>query len=134
MLLTGTHPRTLDDKNRLALPKRTREQLGNVEKLFVTQGQDQCLWLFSPEELERLAGKIDQAPATDKDVRVFLRLFFANVEEVDIDSIGRILLPERLVDFAGLERDVVLIGVRDHLELWEAVRWRQFSSENAARF
>jgi len=134
MLLTGTHPRTLDDKKRLALPKRVREQLGEVSKLFVTQGQDQCLWLYGPEEMERLSGKIDQAPTTDREVRRFRLLFFSSMEEVDIDGNGRILLPERLVEFAGLKHEVVLIGVRDHLEIWETERWQQFMTQNAGGF
>src|SRR5579864_9165246 len=122
MLLTGTHDRTLDDKKRLALPKRVREQLGDIKKLFVSQGLDQCLWLFGQDDLLQLAEKIDQAPAAQEKVRVFKRLFFASMEPVEVDRNGRILIPERLVDFAGLAHDVVLIGVRDHLELWDAPR------------
>src|SRR5262249_34883206 len=134
MLLTGTHDRTLDDKKRLALPKRVREQLGDIKKLFVSQGLDQCLWLFGPSELDRLAEKIDQAPAAHGKVRVFSRLLFASMEEVEIDSNGRILLPERLVQFAGLVHDVALIGVRDHLELWDAARWKHYREQNDASF
>src|SRR6516165_4626439 len=105
MLLTGTHPRTLDEKHRLALPRRVRDQLGPVTRLFITQGQDQCLWLYRPEELERLAEKIDQA-APDVEVRAFRRLFFSNAEAAEVDRLGRVLLPERLVQFAGLQHDV----------------------------
>lgn len=134
MLLTGTHPRTLDDKKRLALPKRVRELLGEPTTLFVTPGPDQTLWLYTKTELERLAEKLDQAPATDAEARVFRRLYFAQTESVDVDKAGRILVPERLMQFAGVEHDVVLLGVRDHLELWEANRWQQYVAENASRF
>jgi MraZ protein len=134
MLLTGTHPRTLDDKKRLALPKRLRELLGEPTTLFVTPGPDQTLWLYTKSELERLAEKLDQAPATDAEARVFRRLYFAQTESVDVDKAGRILVPERLMQFAGLEHEVVLLGVRDHLELWEASRWHQYVAENASRF
>ncbi len=134
MLLTGTHPRTLDDKKRLALPKRVRGQLGEVEQLFVTPGPDQCLWLYTQEALEGLAQKLDQSPATDKEARVFRRLYFAQAEAVDMDGNSRILLPERLVQFAGLQRDVVLVGVRDHLELWDAARWQTYLAQHAPRF
>jgi len=134
MLLTGTHDRTLDDKKRLALPKRVREQLGDIKKLFVSQGVDQCLWLFGPNDLDQLAEKIDQAPGAHGKVRVFSRLLFASMEEVELDRNGRILLPERLVQFAGLAHDVTLIGVRDHLELWDAARWKQYREQNAASF
>ena len=134
MLLTGTHPRTLDDKKRLALPRRIRELLGNPGLLFLTPGPDQCLWVYTQEALERLAEKLDQAPAADAEARVFRRLYFAQTEAVDVDRAGRILVPDRLAQFAGLQHEVVLIGVRDHLELWDARRWQQYLTENAPRF
>src|SRR5439155_860669 len=120
MLLTGTHPRTLDDKKRLALPKRIREQVGDVTQLFVTPGPDQSLWIYTKDELERLSAKLDQTPATDTEARVFRRLFFAQMEAVDLDRTGRILIPDRLMQSASLQSEVVLLGVRDHLELWAA--------------
>lgn len=134
MLLTGTHPRTLDEKKRLVLPRRIREQLGDITRLYITQGQDQCLWLYGPNELEKLAEKIDQAPATDKEVRDFRRLFFAGMEEADIDRNARILVPDRLIQFAGLRHEVVLLGVRDRLELWDTDRWKAYFEKNASRF
>lgn len=134
MLLTGTHPRTLDDKNRLGLPKRLREQLDEPETLFITPGPDQCLWLYTQAGLEQLAARLDQTPATDAEARVFRRLYFAQTEAVDVDGNGRILIPERLVQFAGLKHEAILIGVRDHLELWDAQRWQQYLSDNAPRF
>ncbi len=134
MLLTGTHPRTLDDKKRLALPKRVREQLREPETLFVTPGPDQSLWLYSQDSLEQLAEKLDRSPATDAEARVFRRLYFAQTEAVDVDGSGRILVPERLVQFAGLKHEVVLLGVRDHLELWDAERWQRYLTDHAPRF
>src|SRR5271155_3351873 len=123
MLLTGTFPRTLDDKKRLALPKRVRELLGEPTTLFVTPGPDQSLWLYTQTGLEELSLKLDQTPATDAEARVFRRLYFAQTEAVDVDRSGRILIPDRLVQFAGMKHDVKLLGVRDHLELWDAERW-----------
>ena len=134
MLLTGTHSRTLDEKNRVALPKRVRELLGEPATLFVTPGPDQTLWLYTESALEALAARLDQAPATDAEARLFRRLYFAQTEAVDLDKSGRILVPERLGKFAGLHKDVVLIGVRDHLELWDAERWQQYLTQNAPRF
>jgi MraZ protein len=134
MLLTGTHPRTLDEKKRLALPKRVREQLGEPATLFVTPGPDQCLWLYTQQGLETLAEKLDQSPATDAEARVFRRLYFAQTEAVDLDRTGRVLIPDRLVQFAGLRHEVVLIGVRDHLELWDAERWQQYLAHHGPRF
>src|SRR5205085_11663555 len=118
----GTYPRTLDDKKRMALPKRVRELLRDPAILFVTPGPDQSLWVYPQEALERLAEKLDQAPPTDAGARVFRRLYFAQTEAIDVDRSGRILMPDRLLEFAGLKHEVVMIGVRDHLELWDAER------------
>jgi len=134
MLLTGTHMRTLDEKKRLALPKRVREQLDNPATLFVTPGPDQCLWIYTHPSLEALAAKLDQAPATDAEARVFRRLYFAQTEAVDVDRSGRILIPDRLLQFAALEHEAILIGVRDHLELWDGQRWENYLTANAPRF
>jgi len=134
MLLTGTYPRTLDDKKRMALPRRVRELLQEPATLFVTPGPDQSLWVYAPEALERLAARLEQAPATDANGRVFQRLYFAQTEAIDVDRSGRILMPDRLLQFAGLKHDVVMIGVRDHLELWDAERWQQYLADNAPRF
>jgi MraZ protein len=134
MLLTGTHPRTLDDKKRMALPKRVREQLGETGQLYVTPGADQSLWLYDPAGLETLAARLAQTSATDSEARVFRRLFFAQMEAVDIDRSGRILIPERLVQFAGLEHEVVLLGVQDHLELFSATKWQDYFAKHAPRF
>jgi MraZ protein len=134
MLLTGTHPRTLDDKKRLGMPRKLREQLGEPSTLFVSPGPDQCLWLFTQTELEQLSAKLDQAPAADAEARVFRRLYYAQTEAVDVDRSGRILIPDRLAQFAALQREVVLIGVRDHVELWDTQRWQQYLTQNAPRF
>jgi MraZ protein len=134
MLLTGAYPRTLDDKNRLAFPKRVREALGEPTTLYVTPGPDQCLWVFTPDGLENLAKQLDQAPTADPDARLFRRLYFAQTEAVDVDRAGRVLIPERLAQFAHLKHEVVVVGVRDHLELWDAAHWQQYLTDNAPRF
>lgn len=134
MLLTGTHERVLDEKKRLTLPKRVRDQLGDPEFLFVTPGPDECLWIYTKEGLEKLAARVDAAPAADSEARVFRRLYFAQTEQVDVDRAGRILVPERLGHFAKLEHEVVLLGVRDHLELWNAQSWKTYLNQHSPRF
>ena len=88
MLLTGTHPRTLDDKKRLTLPKRTREQIGEVLQVFVTPGPEQSLWIYTKDELERVSARLDQTSGTDRDARVSRLIFFAQMESVDLDQPG----------------------------------------------
>lgn len=134
MLLTGTYPRTLDDKSRLSLPKKVRDVLGNPSVLFVSPGQDGCLALFSQESLERLAYNLDRQHATDAEVGAFRRMYFAQTETVDVDRAGRILIPDRLLDSSDLEDDLVLLGVGDHVELWNAKAWQRYRTRNASRF
>lgn len=134
MLLTGTHERTLDDKKRLALPRKVRDTMQDPAVVFITPGPDKCLWLYTQNELEALAGRMDGVPATDGEGRVFRRLYFAQTESVEIDKSGRLLIPERLVQFASLDKEVVLLGVRDHLELWDMKRWKKYLADNAPRF
>lgn len=134
MLLTGTYARSLDDKNRLTLPSRIREQLNMPGVLYVTPGPDRCLWIFTQDALERLAAKLDHLPATSEEVRTYQRLYFARSEAVNVDRAGRVLIPERSNHYAGLKPEVVLIGVRDHLELWDAGRWEEYLATNAPGF
>ncbi|MBM4095907.1 MAG: division/cell wall cluster transcriptional repressor MraZ [Planctomycetota bacterium] len=134
MLLTGTYQRTLDEKKRLVLPKKVREALGDPESLFVAPGPDKCLWLHTGGELERLATRLDDRPATDAEARLFRRLFFAQAEAVDVDRAGRILLPDRLVALAGIGHEVVLVGVRDHMEVWDAAQWEAYLRRHESMF
>ena len=84
MLLTGTHERNLDDKKRLALPRKVRDVMQNPDMVFVTPGPDKCLWLYTQSGLEALAERMDAVPATDGEGRVFRRLYFAQTESVEI--------------------------------------------------
>ena len=81
-----------------------------------------------------LSAKLDETPATDAEARVFRRLFFAQMEEVDLDKQSRILIPDRLAEIAGLEHEVILLGVRDHMELWNTARWNAYLKKHAAKF
>jgi MraZ protein len=134
MALTGSYPRTLDDKKRVALPKRVREELGNPERLFVTKGLDQCLWLYSQAEFDKVADNLGESTGPVREVEVFRKLFFAATEMVDVDRSGRILIPERLIQFAGLKHDLMLNGNGKRLELWDSERWQEYEAQNALRF
>lgn len=134
MLLTGTYPRTLDDKKRLVMPRRVREELGEAKKLFITPGLDQCLWVYTQEGLQQFGDKLDRTPATDAEARVFRRLYFGQAEAVDMDRAGRILIPERLMQLGGMTHEVVILGVQDHLELWDAAKWQAYSTEHMPHF
>ncbi|MBW3539217.1 MAG: division/cell wall cluster transcriptional repressor MraZ [Planctomycetes bacterium] len=136
MTLTGTYPRSLDEKQRLAVPKRLREQFGDesLKSLFVTPETDHSLGLYSPAAFEALATRLGQRSANPAQLRNYLRLFYARAERLDVDSQGRIRIPERLMEFAKLQRDVVLLGVHDHAEIWDAGQWEQFLGQHGPEF
>jgi len=137
MQLTGRFQRSLDEKQRLAIPKRLRDALPSPDGqavLYVAPGTDGSLALYTEESFSRLADQLAQASPTAQDVRAFSRLFYAQAQAVEVDSQGRIRIPPELVELAALGKEVVLVGVRDHLELWDSRRWADYLSDKQARY
>ncbi len=130
--LTGTYPCTLDDKKILSLPKAIRDQFGNCDTLLVSPGPDHCLWITNHAHLERLADRIEHSPASETDVRVFKRLYYAQTEKVTVTGEGRIAISDKLAQFAGLGQDLVLVGIDEHFELWDAAKWKQYTQQKSA--
>jgi MraZ protein len=130
--LTGTFAANLDDKKTLLLPRAIRDQLGNCETLLVSPGSDQCLWITNQTHLDRLADRLDHSPARELDVRTFKRLYFAQTEKSAVSDDGRVTVPDKLVQFAGLHQEVMLIGIDDHFEVWDASKWRQYTQQKSA--
>jgi len=136
MALTGTFERTLDEKHRLAVPKRLREQLGgeDCKALFIAPGTDGSLALYAPHMFENHAEQLALKSSNRVEFKNYLRLFYARAERVELDSQSRIRLPERLVQLAGLTRNVMLLGVHDHVEIWDQERWQQFLNQHVPEF
>lgn len=136
MSLTGTYHRTLDEKQRLAVPKRLRDELWNDEKpvLYVAPETEQALTLYSTVEFQRRAEMLAHSLPQHTTLRNYHRLYYSQAEQLEVDAQGRIRLPERLVSFAGLTQEVVLLGVHDHVEIWDRARWQQFLDEHASGF
>jgi MraZ protein len=136
MALSGTYPRSLDEKQRVAFPKRLCEDFGEAALtcFYVAPGTDKSLVLYSPTGFERLARKIAKKSSNRVEVRNYKRLFYSRAEKVELDAQGRIRIPERLIEFAGLGREVVLVGVHDHAELWDAAAWSVFLDRTSAAF
>ncbi|HEY7328405.1 MAG TPA: hypothetical protein VH592_12225 [Gemmataceae bacterium] len=130
--LTGTYQCSLDEKGQLTLPRAIRDQLGGSDTVLVSPGPDKCLWLTNQPHLERLGERLDQSHANEADVRVFKRLYFAQTEKLTINGDGRVTIPERLGQFAGLHQEVVLVGIDDHFEVWDAARWRSYTQQKSA--
>ena len=127
-MLTGTYSRSLDDKLRVTVPKQLREALesGSRGPFYIAPGTDGSLSVYRGDGLARLAERLDEASPAGQDVRAFVRLFYSRAQSVEIDSQGRIRIPPELAALAAVTREVVLIGVQDHLEIWDADRWRQY--------
>lgn len=132
MVLTGTYERVVDDKGRLALPKRLREDFGEGElrEIFLAPGTNRSILLYSPKGFTTLAERWSQRP----DGEEYLRLFYSSAERVEIDGQGRIRVSERLSNYAGITRDAVLLGVHDHVELWDAAHWTAFREQFEPKF
>ena len=131
MLLTGTFSRSLDEKLRVAIPKRLRDGLdrGQPQGVYVTPGTDQSLALYPEEAFARLAERLAQASPTRHDVRAFTRLFYARAQRVELDAQGRVRIPPELAELARLGKEVVLLGVQDRVEIWAAERWASYLAD-----
>lgn len=132
MTLTGTYLRTLDEKRRIAVPKRLKDDFGeaNLEYLFIAPGTQRSLVLYSPKAFAKLGDSLAGTPSQQN----YLRLFFPSAERVDLDGQSRIRIPDRLSEFAALKREVCLLGVQDHAELWDRDSWDQFVGTNTPAF
>lgn len=121
-MLIGEYTHTIDDKNRVSLPSKFRSVMG--KKVVITSGLDQCLWVFTTKEWEKIAGKLSEnSSMLSADARSFTRYMFGGASEVEIDSIGRVLVPDFLRERANLKNRVVLIGVQNRVEIWNEKSW-----------
>lgn len=121
-MFMGEYNHTIDTKGRLIVPSKFREQLGN--EFVVTKGLDGCLFVYSNEEWQHIEEKFREIPLTTKDARKFSRFFFAGATGCEVDKQGRILLPANLREYAGIEKDVVSVGVLSRVEIWSKDRWQ----------
>jgi MraZ protein len=129
--LTGTYPVALDEKKELTLPRAILKQLGTCDTVLVSPGSDKCLWLTNQAHLDRLAHKLEKSPARESDKDGFKRLYYAQTMKVTIKD-GRVAIADRLAAFAGLNQEVVLVGIDDHFEVWDAARWQRYTQAKKA--
>ncbi len=127
MHFMGTYTPKLDEKGRLFLPAKFRDRLG--EGIVVTQGQESCLVVWPQDVFDAEADRVSARPQTSKSARAYTRMLFSSGSEGSLDKQGRIGIPTTLRDYAGLDRDVVVIGARDRLEIWNPTRWREYEEQ-----
>lgn len=131
-MFMGEWQHTLDTKGRLIVPARFREQLG--ERFVVTRGLDHCLFVYPPEEWAILEEKLKALPLTKGDARRFVRFLFSGATECELDKQGRITLPANLREYGKLDKDVVVIGVSNRVEIWAKEHWEDYVEEASASY
>ena len=127
-MLLGEYNHTIDSKGRIIVPSKFRDDLGC--SFIVTKGFDNSLFVFSKTEWSNFETKIRALPMTNPNARSFSRFFLAGATEVELDKQGRINLPQNLIDYAGITKDVVVIGVSSRVELWDKAKWDNYTSED----
>ena len=133
-LLTGEFRNTLDEKGRLSLPARMRSELPGAN-LVLTQGVDKCLWLFPPVQWQELSQKLMASTSLfQARSRLVQRRILAPAQEVEIDRLGRISIPQSLREWAGLSRECVILGISKYMEIWNAEEYQKYLNENEKEF
>ncbi len=127
-LFLGEYDHNLDDRARVTLPRKIRQKLTGTE-LVLARGYEGCIFGFDKESWEREAGKHLDTPVTDEKGRQVRRFLFAGAQKVDIDKLGRILLPAQLKEHGLIVREVKVIGAGDHFEIWDSARWIQYAAK-----
>ena len=127
-MLMGTYSHSLDAKGRLIVPARIREELG--ESFILTRNQDRCLSLYPRGEWDRFADKLKELPKISSEAaRTIRRFYFGNSLDMEIDKQGRILIPAEYRNFAGLTKEITLVGVEDHAEIWDQKAWEDYNAK-----
>ena len=120
-MLLGEYNNKLDDKGRVSIPAKFREDLGH--SFVVTKGLDNCLFAYSKEEWATFESKLKSLPLTNPNARNFIRFFFARATECETDKQGRINIPQNLREYAGLKKEVYVVGVSTRVEIWDKEKW-----------
>jgi MraZ protein len=128
----GTHSPPLDEKGRIILPAKFREEL--ADGLVLTRGQERCIYVFSQREFERIHESMREAPISSKQSRDYIRVFLSGASDEVPDKQGRVTIPTALRSYAGLERELAVIGAGTRAEIWDAQAWDEYLAEKEAAF
>jgi MraZ protein len=123
-MFIGEYHHTIDEKGRIIIPVKFREELGN--NFIITRGIENCLFVYSTENWARITDKLNSLPFTKKDARTFNRFFMSGATDVELDKQGRVNISKPLIDYANLLKDCVIIGTGDRLEVWSQESWESF--------
>ena len=131
-MFLGTHSPRLDEKGRLILPAKFRDEL--AEGLVLTRGQERCIYVFSQKEFEKVHEQMRQAPLSSRQARDYIRVFLSGASDEVPDKQGRITIPPALRSYAGLGRELAVIGAGTRAEIWDATAWQQYLEEQESAF
>ena len=120
-MFMGKYQNSIDAKIRMIVPSKYREELGY--KCVLTKGIDKCLYIYPMSEWERFMTKLSALPSSDMNARAFVRHFYANAVECEVDRQGRLTIPQELRDYAGIDKELVTIGILDKIEIWSRAEW-----------
>jgi len=126
-MFIGEYIYSLDEKKRLSIPAKFRKELG--KKAILTRGLDNCLVLYPLQEWQKLTKKLESLPLSRYEARGFLRMMLSGAVDVSFDKLGRILIPEYLKEYAGLEKNVAIIGLSNRIEIWDEQKWREYKGK-----
>lgn len=128
----GTYTPRMDEKGRLILPAKYREEL--ADGLVLTRGQERCIYVFSAEEFQNVHQQMRQAPLTSRQARDYIRVFLSGASDETPDKQGRVTIPPGLREYAGLDREVTVIGAGDRAEIWDTAAWNAYLEEKESEF
>lgn len=128
VMLMGEFHHNIDEKGRIIIPSKLREELGNT--IIITRGLEDCLFIYSKEEWSQIVTNLKTLPFTKKDARSFTRMFLSGATETEFDKQGRIKLPLPLIEYATLSKECVIIGVNDRVEIWSKDNWNTFMTKS----
>jgi len=131
-MFLGTYTPRLDEKSRLILPAKFRDELS--EGLVLTRGQERCVYVFSMEEFQRVHAQMREAPLSSRQARDYIRVFLSGASDEKPDKQGRITIPGPLREYAGLDRDVAVIGAGTRAEIWDQRSWDEYLNEQESAF
>lgn len=129
-MFLGEHSHSIDQKGRVSVPAKFRRRL--AKGIVVTRGLDHCLWLYPKNEWEIIARKLAELPITQKKSRAFARLMLAGAWDTEVDTQGRVILPEYLRNYAGLKKHVTIAGLFNRLEVWDEDTWQEYRRRTEA--
>jgi len=132
----GEYEHGIDKKGRLIIPSKFRESFKeyDIGKLYITRGLDKCLFLFTENEWKTQESKFKSISFTKSESRKFNRLYFSGATEIECDKQGRVLIPKYLKDFAGIKKDVMIIGVSNRIEVWSKEAWQEYYNSSKESF